>query len=48
MILSAIYTGDDRFRVNWTVDGTDYTDYLVALIRANAVAQGVDLDDPRW
>lgn len=48
VILSAMYAGDARFRTNWTVDGVDHTDYLVALIRANAEGHGVDLDNPRW
>lgn len=48
VILSSMYTADDRFRKNWTVDGVDHTDYLVELIRANATAHGTDLDAPRW
>ena len=43
-----MYLADARFRVNWTVDGEDHTDFLVDLIRANAAAQGVDTDNPTW
>ncbi len=48
VILSAMYVGDARFRTNWTVDGVDHTDYLVELIRANAAARGVDVENPQW
>ena len=48
VILSGMYLADARFRVNWTVDGEDHTDFLAALIRANAAAHGVDTDNPTW
>lgn len=48
VIFADMYDADDRFRVNWTVDGVDHTSYLVRLIRENAADHGVDLDDPQW